>query len=65
MLSGEAESIIRFMLKEISSLTHAPREMISGCYDMSIENYGFAQPLESKVEIIDRVIDILHEIQKD
>ncbi len=56
-MSSECISLITWMMKELSTTTHFYKEIVSGCYDAAIENYGFTKPVESKGFIIKKVID--------
>ena len=60
-MSEKANKLIVWMVKEISAFTHAPKDVIEGCYDAAILNYNFAEPEEGKEVIIAEVMRILRD----
>jgi len=60
-MTKKANKIIMWMVKEISAFTHAPKDVIEGCYDAAILHYSFKEPEESKEEVIAEVMRILRD----
>ena len=63
--SNEANQIIQFMLIHLSHMRYGPMNIIHGCFDTAIENYGYSNPNESKDSICSFVKDILNSIDND
>jgi len=58
-MTTEASKLIMWMVKEISTFTHAPKIVIEGCYDAGIFNYSFEEPEEGKEVVVAEVMRIL------
>ncbi len=58
MSASNENLIIHFMIRKLSSCKYGYRDIVEGCYNAAVENYGFT-PVENKEEVIDKVIEIL------
>ena len=58
-MSPEANDIVIRLVKELSTMKYWSREIICGGYDACINTYGFPMPIETKDEIVDRVISTI------
>jgi len=59
--SDEASIIIRWMIKELSTLKYFYREIAQGCFRSSYKNYRMKKPIETEDEIINFVIKTMKE----
>jgi len=55
--SREGRKIIHFMIGELSSLKYGHMDIIYGCYDAAINNYGYPKTPEKRKEISSFVAD--------
>ena len=53
----KSKEIIKHMGKELSGCTRCPKFIIAGCYDASVNHYGFQKG--NKEEIVNTVYNIL------
>ncbi len=61
----EANQVIQFMLLNLSNVKYGPMNIIQGCFDTAVNNYGYGKPIEPKDEICEFVKDILNSIDND
>jgi len=62
-MSPEASSLIHAMLRDLSTMTHAYRSTIEGCYIVFVENKHYDEPTEGKDFVVDEVLRILNELE--
>ena len=59
-MSIEAKRILKFILLELSGMTHGYRSVVESCYATAIDNYGYTMPSESKDTVINKALEILN-----
>jgi len=63
--SSEALQLMAFMISELSTMKYGYRDIVEGCYWMSIKNCAFPKPEESIDIIVDEVIRILKDEENE
>jgi hypothetical protein len=59
-MTQEARKLMAFVIRELSTLKYGYKTIVEGCYDVAIQKYKFAVPIESKAEIVNKVIECLN-----
>jgi len=61
-MSPEANAIMFFMVKDLSTMDYFYNDALSACYNVAIDMRGFAVPPEPKEDILKQVADTMHEL---
>lgn len=62
-MTQEADNIITFMIKELSSLKYCYRDIIEGCYTAALRYRNYVEPKEGKDFVVDKVTEVFGEVR--